>query len=175
VWSQPWGRAIAGPLKGAELELLPSQLLPWKTWKELHPTTRALDLSGSGRLAREGFTQSYIIGVTLGEAATAFPYLSAAEAEIINDSVGPYPVVVIVDPEARSVQVFLRQVEDRVLEFASTDGMLQDTETGTTWDLKRGVAVDGLLQGKSLRPVPYIPAFSAAWRDFYPHSRWYEE
>ena len=28
VWSQPWGRAIAGPLKGTELELIPSQLVP---------------------------------------------------------------------------------------------------------------------------------------------------
>jgi hypothetical protein len=32
VWSQPWGRAIAGPLKGIELELLPSELVPWETW-----------------------------------------------------------------------------------------------------------------------------------------------
>ena len=35
--------------------------------------------------------------------------------------------------------------------------------------------MDGPLKGQILRSVPYIPAFPEAWRDFYPHSRWYEE
>ena len=43
------------------------------------------------------------------------------------------------------------------------------------WRMDRGVAVDGPLQGQALRPEPYIPAFSRAWRDFYQHSRWYGE
>ena len=48
VWSQPWGRAIAGPLKGVELELLPSELVPWKTWRETHPNTLALKTKNQG-------------------------------------------------------------------------------------------------------------------------------
>jgi hypothetical protein len=52
---------------------------------------------------------------------------------------------------------------------------VQDEETGSTWQMDRGLAVDGPLKGQALRSVPYIPAFPEAWRDFYPHSRWYEE
>ena len=173
VWSQPWGRAIAGPLKGTELKLLPSQLVPWGNWKEAHPNTLALKVDQSP-YARETFRSQYVIGVTLGESATAFPYDLAAKAEIINDAVGPYPVVVHVDPEKRSVHVYLRQIEEQVLTFIQQGGAVHDQETGSTWRMDRGLAIDGLLQGQALRSVPYIPAFPSAWRDFYPHSRWYD-
>jgi hypothetical protein len=82
-------------------------------------------------------------------------------------------VVVHVDAETRSVHVYLRQVDERVLTFAHRGGKVQDEETGSTWQMDRGVAVDGLLKGQVLRNVPYIPAFPQAWRDFYPDSRWY--
>jgi hypothetical protein len=173
VWSQPWGRAIAGPLKGTELKLLPSQLVPWGTWKETHPNTLALKVDRA-RYGRETFRPQYVIGVTLGESATAFPYELAAQAGIINDDVGPYPVVVNVETERRGVHVYLRQVNEHVLTFISRDGLIQDQETSSTWQMDRGLAVDGPLKGEVLRSVPYIPAFPAAWRDFYPHSRWYE-
>ena len=175
VWSQPWGRAISGPLKGTELELLPSQLLPWKTWKELHPNTLALDVGGPRLLARESFHPGYVIGVTLGDEATAFPYQLAADEEVIDDYVGPYPVVIHVNPDARSVQAYLRQVEERMLTFVQQAGQVRDEETESTWELERGVAIAGPLQGQTLRTVPYIPAFPEAWRDFYPRSRWYSQ
>jgi hypothetical protein len=174
VWSQPWGRAIAGPLKGVELELLPNQLVPWGTWKEAHPNTLALKVDRA-RYRRETFRPEYVIGVALGESATAFPYKLAAQTGIINDDVGPYPVVVYVNSEAHSVHVYLRQVDERVLIFVQQGGLVQDEETGSTWQMDRGLAVDGPLKGQALRSVPYIPAFPEAWRDFYPHSRWYEE
>jgi len=174
VWSQPWGRAIAGPLKGVELELLPNQLVPWGTWKEAHPNTLALKVDRA-RYRRETFRPEYVIGVALGESATAFPYKLAAQTGIINDDVGPYPVVVYVNSEAHSVHVYLRQVDERVLIFVQQGGLVQDEETGSTWQMDRGLSVDGPLKGQALRSVPYIPAFPEAWRDFYPHSRWYEE
>jgi hypothetical protein len=173
VWSQPWGRAIAGPLKGVELKLLPSQLVPWGTWKETHPNTLALKMDRA-RYGRETFRPQYVIGVILGESATAFPYQLAARVGIINDDVGPYPVVVYVNPEAHSVHVYLRQMDERVLTFVSRDEAIQDQETGSTWQMDRGLAVDGPLKGQILRSVPYISAFPEAWRDFYPDSRWYE-
>ena len=174
VWSQVWGQALDGPLRGTKLELLPSQLLPWATWVEEHPNTQALQVDGP-RLRRERFRSNYVIGVILEEAATAFRYEVAAQAGIINDAVGPYPVVVHVDPVGRSVHVYLRQVEDRVLTFVQNGEVIEDQETGSTWSMDRGLALEGPLQGQALRPVPYTPACPDSWRDFYPHSRWYEE
>ena len=173
VWSQPWGRALDGPLKGTELELLPSQLVPWETWREIHPNTLALQVDGL-RLRREGFYDGYVIGVTLDDSAMAFPYKLAEQAGIINDAVGPYPVVVHVDPETRNVGVYLRQVDERVLTFVQQGGLVQDIETGSAWALDTGLAVEGPLQGQALRSVPYIPAFPGSWGDFFPNSLWYD-
>jgi hypothetical protein len=173
VWSQVWGRALDGELKGTELELLPSQLVPWHTWKAEHPQTLALKVDGP-RLRRESFYSGYVIGVTLGDAAMAFPYEQAEDAGIINDAVGSHPVVVHVNSEARSVHVYLRQVEDRVLTFEQDGEVVQDQETGSTWSMDQGLAVEGPLQGQALLPVPYIPAYPNSWRDFYPESLWYD-
>ena len=30
IWSQPWGKAIEGPLKGTLLEMVPAGMMPWK-------------------------------------------------------------------------------------------------------------------------------------------------
>ncbi len=178
VWSQPWGRAIAGPLKGTELELIPSQLVPWKTWREMHPYTLALDTEAMGvhrgAFGRETFYRGYVIGITLGESATAFPFDLASEAGLINEAVGPYPVVVYVNSKTRSVHAYVAQVEDQTLTFTREDGVVQDQETGSTWQIDRGVATDGPFQGQALRVVPYIPAFRSAWQDFFPNSRWFE-
>ena len=174
IWSQPWGRAISGPMTGTELELLPSQLVPWQTWREAYPNTLALEAKG-WRFSQEQFFPGYVIGVSLDDSATAYPYTLAEAERIINDAVGPYPVVIHVDPEDRSVHVYVRQVDDRVLTFAQQGDGVTDMETGSLWQLDRGLAVDGPLKGQALRSVPYIPAFQSAWRDFYPDSRWYEE
>jgi hypothetical protein len=178
IWSQPLGQALEGPLRGAKLELLPSQLMPWKTWRAEYPDTLALNTEvlgvfGSG-YGREYRQIPYVIGVTLGDAATAFPYDLAAQAGLVNEWVGPYPVVVHVDAERRSVHVYLRQVDGRDLTFDQRGAIVRDRETGSTWQMDTGLAVDGLLAGRALRTVPYIPAFHGAWRDFYPHSRWYD-
>ena len=176
VWSQPWGRAIAGQVKGTELGLISSQLVPWGTWLAAHPETLALSVQGA-RFRQERFYPGYVIGVSLGEWATAFPYDLAAQRRVVKDAVGPYPVVVVVDPETHAVFVFLRQagLDERVLSFVERDGGVEDQETGSAWEMDRGVAVDGPLQGQILRNVPYVPAFPEAWRDFYPNSRWYDE
>ena len=61
-----------------------------------------------------------------------------------------------------------------MLTFRQESGVVRDEETGSTWQMDRGVAADGPLKGQALRSVPYIPAFPDAWRDFYPDSEWYK-
>ena len=120
----------------------------------------------------ETLNNRFVIGAVLGEAATAIPYGQASQIVIFNDWVGDSPVVFYVDPERRDVPVYLRQTEDRILKFWSTDAGIIDEETGTTWSMDRGLAQTGELAGQALRTIPHIPAFPDAWRDFYPQSRW---
>jgi hypothetical protein len=83
--------------------------------------------------------------------------------------------LVYVNPDTRGVYTYLRQVDDQDLTFEQEDGTVRDRETGSTWRMEQGLALDGPLEGQMLRAVPDIPAFPSAWEDFYPDSRWYEQ
>ena len=41
-WLQTAGEAIVGSLTGERLEPLPSVVMPWQSWREMHPQTRVL-------------------------------------------------------------------------------------------------------------------------------------
>ncbi len=50
LWSQLHGRAISGPRDGSPLRSVPAIQTTWKHWRDLHPTTRVVDIdSESGR------------------------------------------------------------------------------------------------------------------------------
>lgn len=173
IWSQPIGTALIGPLRGIRLKLLPSALVPWGTWRAEHPATLVLHEEGFA-FFRERPSDNFVIGIVLGEHARAYHFRDAARARVINDWVGPFPVLITADPVSRRVQTLLRQVRDRVLTFVLERDLLKDTQTGSTWDPVRGTSTSGPLRGLVLRLVPHNSSFDWAWRDFYPHTTFYQ-
>lgn len=172
VWSQPWGRAIQGELKGVELFLLPSQLTTWGQWKAEHPDTLVMN-TGYNRLSvfRQEFNPDFVIGLILAEQAKAFYYRDVEAAGVVNDFVGDIPVLVWAADS--NFHAYIRQVDDRVLIFRLEEGELVDEETGSTWDPARGLATSGPLTGQGLQSVPSSSAYDWAWLDFYPDSAFY--
>jgi hypothetical protein len=172
IWSQPWGRAIRGDYKGVQLNLLPFQLTTWANWKEAHPDTQVMadDLNRIGR-SRQGFQPDFVIGLVLGENARAYYYQDAIDIGAINDMLGEVPVVVWASDEIYNA--YIRQVDGQTLTFRSEGESLIDLETGSVWDVVRGLAVSGPLEGSSLRAVPSLSSFDWAWEDFYPDSSFY--
>ncbi|MDP6403418.1 MAG: DUF3179 domain-containing (seleno)protein [SAR202 cluster bacterium] len=183
VWSQPWGAAISGPLRGTALTLIPASVVPWSTWKAEHPETTVLaNILDRERLRVQVARDDFVIGVALEESATAYDYRLAAERRVINDRIGDNPVAVFVDADTRDIKVFLRRLPSAPEDDTSTsevffridgDGRLLDEGTGSVWDMTRGVAVEGPLAGTRLQSIPYITSFDWAWRDFYPHTTFY--
>ncbi len=169
VWSQPLGEAIAGPRKGAKLELLPSTLTSWGAWKEAYPATLALEAPAG----HSGFDlDSMVIVVELGEEAVAYPVPELRRAGVANDVVAGLELAVVVDPaEPERWAVFSRRLEDRVVELTVVDGELVDTETGTVWDPVRGLARRGPLQGEVLGLLPGFTAFPRDFGTFWPEGR----
>lgn len=106
-------------------------------------------------------------------AGHTYHYRDAAKARVINDAVGPHPVLVYADPATRRVQTFLRSLPGRTLTFTLRGDVLMDQETGSTWDPVRGLGLTGPLRGEALRVVPHNPSFDWAWLDFYPTSEIY--
>ena len=174
IWSQPWGLAIDGSLKGTRLEAIPVGVVPWSTWLMDHPDSLVLRLARRGfDVPRERFRENYVIGVALGDHAKAYPFRPASLEGVINDQIGPFPVVVLADPETKAVNVYLRRAGDHELDFSLVDGRLVDIQTGTIWDRTRGTGLEGPLRGELLRQVPYNTSYDWAWEDFYPHSEFY--
>lgn len=172
IWSQPWGRAIQGPLKGVQLNLLPFQLTTWENWKQAHPETLVM-INDVDRLGsrRQGFQPDFVIGLVLGQQAKAYYYTDTLEAEVINDILGDIPIVLWTSDEI--FYAYVREVGGRTLTFRTEGSVLVDEETGSSWDLSRGLATSGPLQGEGLRAVPCLSSFDWAWEDFYPDSEFY--
>ena len=110
IWSQPWGRAIKGPLKGVELFLLSSQVTTWGNWKREHPETLAMindvELFGT---RRQGFSPNFVIGLILAGRAKAYYYADAAAIGVINDTLSDAPIVVWAADE--NFHAYIRQAE----------------------------------------------------------------
>ena len=184
IWSQPVGRAIFGELEGVSLELVAAELVPWSTWLSAHPDTTAMVNRSVVDQRYEPFDglDFFVIGVPIGDSATAYRYEEAASKRVINDLVGESPVVVFVEPETRGIRVYLRvpvtsspdaEAPGALTFKPADDGFAVDAETGSVWDPATGIAVEGPLKGAILQQVPYISAYEWAWLDFYPHATVY--
>ena len=56
----------------------------------------------------------------------------------------------------------------------SSSNMLVDQETGSIWDISRGLAKEGPLVGEGLQPVPSLSSYDWAFRDFSPNGEFYQ-
>ena len=175
VWSQPWGRAIKGELKGVQLFLLPAQVTTWGSWRAEYPDTMAMSTGvGNGVLftnTRQGFTPDFVIGLVLADDSKAYYFGDVELVTVVNDSLGDVPIAVWARGDRYGA--FIRQVADRTLTFRAQGDTMVDEETGSTWDVARGLAVDGPLEGEVLQSVPSATSYDWAWRDFYPNSEFY--
>lgn len=159
VWSQPLGEAILGPRTGERLELLPSTLGDWASWRSLHPETLALDVAAGP--SGVGLSDVAIV-VEIGDDSVAYPVDDLREAGVIDGVISGIEIAVILTT-ADEWTVATRRVADTVVELEFRDDTLVDTVTGTVFDPLRGVGLEGPLRGEILVP---IPAFTSFVRDF---------
>ncbi len=173
IWSQPVGQAFRGPLLGTKLELLPFQLTTWSNWSEDHPETLVM-VNDVGRLSnsRQGFQPGFVLGLILEDQAKAYYYEDVEAVGVINDTLGETPIMVWA--ENNDIKAYIRQLGDQTLTFELQNGVLVDLETGSTWEISRGLAVEGPLTGEGLQPIPSLSSFDWAFEDFYPLGEFYQ-
>lgn len=176
IWSQPWGLAIQGPMKGTRLKPLPMSLVLWEDWKAEHPDTLVLDagVRYGNDSSGFGFSENFVVGVALGQDARSYRFRILKNEPVVNDAVGPFPIVLHTDSATRDVRAYVRKARGQVLTFRPEGAKMRDGETGSLWDPVRGLAIDGPLTGEGLQQVPTNSSFDWAWRDFYPKSTEYQ-
>ena len=172
LWSHILGEAMAGPLEGAELPLLPGLMTDWKTWRTRHPETTVVTLS---RTSGNYLTQFYadparfVIGVASGKDSKYWPFDELQKSQVVNDTFPENrPVVVLFDAATSTAFLYERRLDKETLEFeAAEDGKVVDTATRSLWVPATGHCVSGDLKGKSLRLIPGIISFRNTWQAFH--------
>ena len=201
LWSQFFGEAVEGELKGARLEPIPALQTDWSTWVELHPDTKVLDKKGlmnidpyRGYYARGSAgiigetveddqlpTKESVIGIEVDGTARAYAFRLLNEEPVVNDIIQGKAVLVVFDADSATGVVFDRTLDAKELSFQMEERgesgllMLVDRETGSRWNALTGEAVEGPLAGSGLERFPSHYSFWFAWKDFHPGTEVYGE
>jgi len=201
LWSHVTGGAIHGPLKGQGLKPYPASQTTWKQWKRLHPNTVVLSKQTVFRIegthnAYQGYVddperlgilgtrnpdtvlpgKEFVLGLTMGNTRVAYPYRELNRQPLVQDDVSAERILVVFTAKEATAVAFSRTLAEQVLEFsdlreAGDDLLMEDRQTGSTWQALTGMAIKGKLTGKQLRQLPATRAFWFAWRGFYPETR----
>ncbi|MCC7241487.1 MAG: DUF3179 domain-containing protein [Acidobacteria bacterium] len=176
-WAQAAGAAIQGPLRGAALKVLPSDMMRWKAWRTRHPDTLVLTkieagglngasdvyrpYHGTGEIGVTGRTRVNRRALPAKTRVAAFRFNGRAFAVPLDDVAAAGVIVASVDGETFIVA-------------ATADGsgarptVLIDKETGSEWSAFDGSATAGTLAGATLERVPLTLSYWFAWQAFFP-------
>jgi Protein of unknown function (DUF3179) len=117
-----------------------------------------------------------VIGLVFGSEARAYPVGLLDKFEVVNDTAGGLPFVVVRCALTEVAAVYERRVDDRMLTFENSGALwrdtlvLQDRETGTYWTAATGRALAGPLFGKVLTGLPAAVTRTANWQKLHPES-----
>lgn len=195
LWGQILGKAIEGPLTGAELEFVPAIHTTWAEWRAQHPDTVALVKGYSGNYDSYSgyyssssagvigetfrderlYTKEYVIGVAGDTEAVAYPFSVLNQEPVLNDHIGDQNVLVVFSTASGAGIVYDRTVAGEPHTFSGDSISIVDAETGTRWDATTGMALEGPLVGQRLSRVKSTAVFWFGWKDWYPDTRVYGE
>jgi hypothetical protein len=198
-WQQISGAAISGPLKGSQLTLVHSDELTLATWKSEQPQGAVLNdvptyasqyslRDWDDRMQRAPTVLSFpehglsardlMLGIQAFGASRAFLYERVLEERLVQDHVGPEPVVLVVGSDDQSVRAFRGRIAglDRTAGFYRVSGrsdvLLIDDITGSEWNFQ-GCAVSGKSKGVCLEPVSMLKDYWFDWRNYHPKTSVY--
>ncbi len=148
IWSQPLGKASAGPRVGVSLDLIPAQLTTWRRWQRAFPHSRVLSVK-EPTLPFKGHRPgiNHVVGVVVGNVAVAWPHNRLSGGEIVTESAGDFPIAVFRDPQTGAM---------RAADLRLSDGTPTSSES----------APELMAKPDGLRELPVIVAFRWGWVRF---------
>ena len=200
-WQQVTGEAIFGPLKGQRLRPVVHDELTFGLWKREKPDGRVLQpdetamragsyapanweermakvkVATSQTLDNSLEARDLVVGLTINDAAIAYPFAALLKQSPIIDDLGQTPILVVVGDDRKSVRAYERAIDGRKLEFflkpQASPLMLTDAETGSEWDFS-GKAMAGPLAGHQLKKVPVLYDYWFDWKTYHPNTMIYQ-
>ncbi|MEP6765341.1 MAG: DUF3179 domain-containing (seleno)protein [Gemmatimonadaceae bacterium] len=178
-WRQATGEAIAGPRKGTQLMELPSVQTTLVKWLTLHPGSLVMqedpafadkyskDFAYERGTSRSSLTgtdtaswhdKSWVVGISIKNASTAYDWNRLRAERVVNDVVGGTPIVLAVAADGASFVAFRRPAADAKFTLRG-DSLVAGANA---YDLAgRGAA-------GNLSIIPSSQEFWHSWRTFHP-------
>ena len=195
-WQQISGKAISGPLRGAQLPFVHSDELNFGTWRSEEPQGTVLQDAAPYRsdyapkdwdvhMQRAPVVIDFhehglhgrdvMLGIQAFGASRAYLYDRVIREKLIQDRVGPEPVLLVVGGDGQSVRAFRARipgVPGTPDFYRKPDGVLMDAATGSEWNFQ-GCAFAGKSKGLCLEPVEAIKDYWFDWRNYNPSTTVY--
>jgi len=192
-WQQATGVAIAGPLKGKQLQELFSAQMRLGDWLVLHPNSLVLQpdkhfqarydsLKGydegtiRGSLEKRDSAswkfKSWVIGINLNGESKAYDWNMLTKKKIINDHIGKTRILLTVEPDNRTFYAFALN-DSLHFDFDSTANLLKDNNSKLTCSLN-GKCTNGMMKETELVPIQAYQEFWHSWRTFHPNTSKFE-
>ncbi len=195
IWTHLDGKAIAGPLEGQRLNMIPIPQTTLGQWKAdyaetlvLSPDTPFQDryvrpvrigvfnpneaVYGDDRLP----SNALVVGVEVQGVFKGYPIDEIRSAGgVVNDTIAGRPVVVVYDSQTQTGVAYLREIDSQTLEFYNVaEGVFQfrDRETDSLWDV-HGRPVEGVYGVARLEFVPSFISEWYGWSAYHPETELY--
>jgi hypothetical protein len=183
-WRQANGKAIVGPLKGKQLDEIPSRQVSLYQWLRLHPGSLIMQPDSAlasrysqsfdyetGR-SRSALTRSdtaswneksWVIGITVENESKAYDWNRLKRERVVNDSLGGRPIVLAIAADTVSFFAFVRP--DTTPFTVRNDSLIVGPNA---WSFTgRGASAP------PLEPLSASQEFWHSWRTFQPETRRY--
>lgn len=184
LWHHLTGKPVSGALLNRKIALKqrPMTIARWSDWRTRHPTTRVLDLQtgysrnyesgivyrdyfespdllypadvGADARRRDLVPKTHVFGLQTFGKAKAWPIAAFRSTPVINDRLGDRTVVLIGDPDGRSVRAYDREE----LAFEPTEDPAQFAAASDHWTL-----TEDYLLGPQGRRLPRLPGRVTYW------------
>ncbi len=195
-WQQATGVAIAGPLRGSQLEEIPSRQASLAAWLRLHPNSTIFQPDTSFRKDYDDLAKfdkgnvkshlekrdsaswknkSWVIGVKVKGFEKAYDWNDLLKKYFIQDTVGSQPVLLVLENDTSSFHVLSRTVQGQILFFNQNKDLAQltDSSSHSIWNLN-GLCIEGKYKNTQLEPLVAYQEFWHSWRQFHPTTTQYK-
>lgn len=192
-WSHITGDGLMGKYEGRTLSTIPVVQTKWSDWSRAHPDTKLLKKSRAVRSsayeayftdpARLGLFRTewlrdrmpgkeLVHGITEGPHALAVRDKDITRGAPLRATLGEGPVLVVRASD-NGVRAYRARTSEGGLNLRqdTKSGQYVDKETGSHWDIDRGVCMTGKRKGERLEPLNVMAAFWFAWSTFYPNTK----
>jgi len=194
-WQQATGVAIAGPLKDNHLTEIPSAQSSLAQWLQQYPDSKILQpdtafnkqydaladydkgtIKGSLERRDSGSwkAKSWVVGILSGGKARAYDWNELVSHPLIEDTLGGLPIAVVLGADSVTFHGWSRRIGGQDLSFEKLpgQGLLKDTNTGSTWN-SNGLCIEGKLKDQQLAALPAYQEFWHSWSNFHPSTSRY--